>query len=65
MFTVHCFFATPMVVIAVVVGVVALSPQLPGSLSSGGLLVPDLHPWQGFLSAGQEEWRMQTLGKDE
>ena len=51
--------------IAVVVVVVILSPQFEGSLSSGGLLAPDLHPWQGFLSGGQEEWRRQTLGKDE
>ena len=54
-----------MVVIAVVVGMVTSSPQFEGSLSSGGLLGPDLHPWQGFLSGEQEEWRMQALGKDE
>ena len=55
------------VVLAVVVaeGVVTSPPQLSGSLSSGGLLGPDLHPWQGVLSGEQEEWRMQALGDDE
>ena len=31
-------------VVVVAEGVVTLSPQLSGSLSSGGLLGPDLHP---------------------
>ena len=51
--------------VVVVVVVVTLSPQFEGSLSSGGLLAPDLHPWQGFLSGEQEEWRRQALGKVE
>ena len=54
-----------MVVIVVAVGVVTSSPQFSGSLSNGGLLGPDLHPWQGVLSAEQEEWRMQALGEEE
>ena len=51
--------------VVVVVGVVTSSPQLSESLSSGGLLGPDLHPWQGFLSGEQEEWRRQASGKEE
>ena len=43
------------VVEVVAVVVVAISSQLEGSFSSGGLLGPDLHPWQGSLSGGQEE----------
>ena len=65
-----CIFIRPVavavvVVVVEVVVVVVMTLQFEGSLSSGGLLAPDLHPWQGFLSAGQEEWRMQALGKDE
>ena len=59
------FKALPLVVFAVVVVFVTPSPQFEGSLSSGGLLAPDLHPWQGFLSGEQEEWRMQALGEIE
>ena len=55
----------PVVAIVVVVAVVTSSPQFEGSLSSGGLFAPDLHPRQGFLSGEQEEWRMQALGEDE
>ena len=51
-----------LVVVAVVVVVV---PQLSGSLSRGGRLAPDLHPRQGALSGGHEEWRMQELGEEE
>ena len=43
------------VICVVAVVVVITSPQLEGSFSSGGLLGPDLHPGQGFLSGGQEE----------
>ena len=55
----------PVVVIVAEVGVVSCSPQLSGSLSNGGLLGPDLHPWQGLLSGEQEEWRTQALGEEE
>ena len=48
-----------------VVEVVTSSPQLSGSLSSGGLAGPDLHPWQGVLSRGQEEWRLQAWAEAE
>ena len=54
-----------LVVVAVVVVVVPLLPQLFGSLSRGGRLAPDLHPRQGVLSGGHEEWRMQELGEEE
>ena len=64
-FTFDAFAALPLVVFAVIVVVVTSSPQLPGSLSSGGLLGLELHHWQGFLSREQEEWRMQELGKAE
>ena len=56
---------SPVVVSAIVVEVVTRSPQLSGSLSSGGLFGPNMHPWQGDLSGGQEEWRMQALGEEE
>ena len=55
----------PVVVSVIVVEVVTSPPQLSGSLSSGGLLGPDLHPWQGVLSGEQEEWRMQASGEEE
>ena len=54
------FTALPLVVVFV-----TSSPQFEGSLSSGGLFAPDLHPRQGFLSGEQEEWRMQALGEVE
>ena len=47
-------------VVVVAEGVVT-SPQM----SSGGLLGPDLHPWQGFLCGEQDEWRMQAVGEEE
>ena len=55
----------PVVVSVIVVEVVTSPPQLSGSLSSGGILGPDLHPSQGFLSGGQEEWRRQASGDEE
>ena len=41
---------TVVVICVVTVVVVTTSPQFEGSFSSGGLLGPDLHPGQGFLS---------------
>ena len=58
-----CDFLSP--VVAIVVEVVTSSPQLSGSLLSGGLFGPDMHPWQGVLSREQEEWRMQAMGEEE
>ena len=49
----------------VTIVVVVTSPQFEGSFSRGGLLGPDLHPGQGFLSGGQAEWRRHPLGEDE
>ena len=60
-----CGLLLPVVVSAIVVEVVTSSAQLPGSLSSGGLAGPDLHPWQGVLSRGQVEWRMHALDEAE
>ena len=59
----HYYLPGP--VIAVVVEVATSSPQFPESLSSGGLLGPDLHPGQVLLWGGHEEWRMQASGEEE
>ena len=53
------------VICVVAVVVVITSSQLEGSFSSGGLLGPDLHPWQGSLTGGHTEWRRHPLGEDE